>query len=458
MNGYISLLLFSSLFICIITIYLAKAGPDLDVIDIYIIFVLLHFGLYPFVKGLSFSKDVIFDFHHSNPLVIGLIFAHVLLILAIIRVVSWYIPSKLANYLKIRNLIEQWSHINKYVLLSIYAALILFQIISYYKYGVITYIMPEDFARIGKHLPYWFTSIRTIYPLFSFLIFLGLFSNILKSKGYYQYVWIILTILFVPIATIYGRRFFLAMIVASAIFWIAEKREKIFQLKYLKVGVVVVCGFLLFSNLFQAYRQTFQTVGQVNLEKLKNPFAAAINFKATLKNLTLRPGTWEFNFLVFNKQFSKPDMTTNGKITWEGFKSSIPRFFWHGKKFTCIDDILADLYHVKPKEIDIGKNLFGVVQVDFGYLSLIIVPTIILSLVVIMGILINITGQYPTVLWLFSGNILFFLVNIEENGNEIFFMIRYIFFILILFGAYLLAHKLYLVLMNYIALESGKVS
>ena len=304
--------------------------------------------------------------------------------------------------------------------------------------------MPDDFERIGKHLPYWFTSVRTIYPHLAFLIFLGLFSHILKSKGYHQYVWIILTILFVPIVTIYGRRFFLAMIVAAAIFWFVEKRKNIFQLKYLKVTLVLVCGFFLFSNLFQAYREVFQAVGPVNLEKLKNPFEAAINFNATINNLKKRPGTWEFNFLVLNNQFSKPNMITNGKITWEGFKSSIPRIFWADKQFAVIDDILVDLYHVKQREIDIGKNLFGVAQVDFGYLSIIIVPIIILTIVIVMGLLIKITIQYPTFLWLFTGNILFFLINIEENGNEIFFMVRYIIITLILFEIYLVSQKIYL--------------
>jgi len=441
MIGNISLLLISIIFICVVTIYLAKVWPDLDLVDVYIIFMLLHFGIYPFVRGLHFGRDVILDFGDANPLVIGLIFVHVLLILAIVRVVSWYFPANIKNCLKIRNMIEKWGNVNKYILLFIYGALILFQIISYYKYGVKTYIMPDDFERIGKHLPYWFTSVRTIYPHLAFLIFLGLFSFILKSKGVRQYGWIILTVVFVPFVNIYGRRFFLAMIVVAAILWFVEKRENIFQFKYLKVGAVLVVGFLLFSNLFQAYREVFQAVGPVRLEKLPNPLTAALNFGGTLKNLKVRPGTWEFNFLVIDRQVSKPGMTTNGRITWESFKSSIPRFFWPNKQFANIDDILADLYKVDRKDVDIGKNLYGVGQVDFGYFSLIIVTILIMTIFAVMGILIKIAAQYPTFAWLFSGNILFFLVNIEENGNEIFFMIRYIIITMILFGAYLLAQK-----------------
>ena len=139
-------------------------------------------------------------------------------------------------------------------------------------------------------------------------------------------------------------------------------------MKYLVVGLLLVVAFFLFSNIYQAYRYDFQAVGQVDLAKLKNPFTASINFDATLENFKARPGTWEFNFLVFNHQYSKPGMFTEGKIFWEGLKSSIPRIFWPDKQFMVIDEILAKLYNVKTKEIDIGKNIFGVAQVDFGYL------------------------------------------------------------------------------------------
>lgn len=145
MIGNISILIFSFIFICLITIYLYKKGPDLDVIDLYIIFVLFHFGFYPFVRGLYFGEDIIFDFRNADPLAIGLIFWHVLIILLIIRGISLYFPSNIANYLKLRYLIQQWSYINKYLLLSIYFCLIAFPIISYYNYGVRTYILPEDF-------------------------------------------------------------------------------------------------------------------------------------------------------------------------------------------------------------------------------------------------------------------------------------------------------------------------
>jgi hypothetical protein len=441
MIGNISLLICSFIFICIVSFYILKVWPEIDVIDLYIVFVLFHFGFYAFIRGLYFGKDVIFDFRYSNPLVISFIFVHILLILIVIKIIYWYFPNTLIECLKIRNLIKKWSLINKYILLLIYGTLIIFQIISYYRYGVKSYILPDDFARIGKDLPYWFTAIRTVYVPLTFLVCLGLISTLLKSQGYHKYGWLILTLGFFPAVTLFGRRFLLAVMILWAILWLVERKQAIFSMKYLAVGLSMVLAFFVCSNIFQTYRNDFQAVGQVNLTKLKNPFVAALNFEPTLKNLKDRPGTWEFNFLVFNHQFNQPGMTTEGKITWEGIKSSIPRILWPGKHFLMIDNVLGRLYHVGPKEIDIGKNLFGLGQVETGYFSVVIVPLIIITIIFIMGALIEMSAQYPTFSWLFSGIILFYLINIEENGNEIFFMVRNISLIFLIFCIYLLTNK-----------------
>jgi hypothetical protein len=118
-------------------------------------------------------------------------------------------------------------------MLFIYGGLIFFQLFSYYRYGIKTYILPDDFVRIGKDLPYWFQAIRTVYPLLAFLVCLGLISSLLKSKGYHKYVWLILTLGFLPVVILYGRRFFLAVIIIWAILWLVEKRKDALM-KYLR--------------------------------------------------------------------------------------------------------------------------------------------------------------------------------------------------------------------------------
>ena len=107
MIGNISILICSFVFICLLSFYLFKVWPDIDVVDLYIVFVLFHFGFYPFIRGLYFGKDVIFDFRDSNPLVIGLVFVHVLLILTVIKIIYRYFPDTFVECLKIKNLITK---------------------------------------------------------------------------------------------------------------------------------------------------------------------------------------------------------------------------------------------------------------------------------------------------------------------------------------------------------------
>jgi hypothetical protein len=448
MAGNIAILICSSLLLGIIAIYLSKRWLELDVIDLYIIFVGLHFGIYPFIRGLYFGRDGVFDFRHSNPLVICLIFLQVTIILAILRVGSFYLLKKYNNTLKIRQLLLSWQNINRYILGLFCVGLILFPFYSYFQYGIRTYILPKDFVRIGTELPYWFTSVRTIYNVLAFCTFIGLCSQIINSQKYQRYLWILLTVVFIPIATIFGRRYFVNMIVVAVIFWFAYREKYIFRLKYLGVALGLFCTFFLFSNVFEAYRSTLQSVGQVNSHNYKNILAAAINMKSTVINLRTRPGTWEFDFLVLNHQFESAGMMTHGKVAWEGFKSAIPRMFWPDKKFMVVDQILSQLYKVDPKRIDIGKNLFGIIQVDFGYLSFLIVPAVILFITYLLDWLNELLREYPTFSWVLSGNIIFYLINIEENGNEIFFMFRNIILIFALLALYFIVNRVYMRLAN----------
>ena len=77
MNGNILLLIISFIFICVLVIYLRNKWPDFDVIDLFIVFVLLHFGFIPFIRGLYFGKDISFDFRYGDLSAIALVFGHI---------------------------------------------------------------------------------------------------------------------------------------------------------------------------------------------------------------------------------------------------------------------------------------------------------------------------------------------------------------------------------------------
>jgi hypothetical protein len=446
MTGNFYILLFSFLLIILLSLYIQKLR-EFYIFDVYIIFVLFHFGFYPFVRGLYFGKGIIFDFTHADPLSIGLVFIQVLLILMIIKLLTEKLI-KNKNPLKINYLVKSYSQVNNYLIYFICCVLILFPIYSYYRYGVQWVIPHSDFVKIGKSLPYWFTSVRTIYNLVSFLVCLVLISKVFHTEERKnQIFWLFLTIIFVPFTSIYGgKRYFFSIMILLLIIYFDNKHENIFQLRNLKYGLVLLMAFVLFSNLFESYRNFLINVGKITpneIKELKNPLAAAVNFHATLSFLEKRPGTWEFSYLVLSKQIKDGIPTTKGKIYREGIKSAIPRYLWPNKKFSLIDNMLGKLYGVRPKAIDIGKNIFGVMQVEFGFLSIILVPSVIVLLFLLMKFLNQITVQYPVFLWLFSGNILYYLISIEQDGTDIFFMLRYILFISLLFVIFILGKNMY---------------
>ena len=416
--GNALLLLCSSMLLCLTILYLKRKWPDIDAIDVYIIFIALHFGVYPFIRGLYVEEGFIFNSFNNNLLIIGIIYLQILLIIIIMRAISEYLPAEIKKYLKIKTMIELWSRVNEFVLLSLYSLLILFVVISYLKYGVKAHISHDEYLEIGKDLPYWLTSVRTIFNYLVFCVFIVLVSKASMSESLSRYFWIVLIIFFLPFVAYFSRKTFANAVVVAALIWLVRNEENTFQFKYLKIAALMMFSFIVMSNIYQTYRPVLQSVS-VSLRQLENPITAALNFKATLQNLKIRPGTWEFNYLVLDKQMRGPEkVTTNGKITWEGFKSTIPRILWPGKKFQMTSEVMADKYKAKLEDVSLGSNIFGVAQSEIGYYSIIIVPLTIILIIVIMAGLMKLTSNYPVFYWFLSINLLNLFMYVEENQPE----------------------------------------
>jgi len=439
--GNFSLLLFSSLLLCLTLLYFKIKWPDLEVIDIFIIFVSLYFGVYPFIRGLYFGKGVIFDSANNNPWAVCLVFLQIILLIIIILVGYRYLPDKIKNYLKLKTLIERWARVNNAVVFLLLGLLILFQLISYFKYGVKSHILLPDFARIGKDLPYWLTSMRTIYNSLILSIVIVLASKMSLAKFWARYFWLAAIILILPLAGYFGRKGFVNAVVMVAIIWLITNEKNLFKLKNLAIAALCVLSFFISSNLYQTYRPNLQGVG-ISLSELENPITAALNFNATLKNLKERAGTWEFNYLIFDRQMRDPAKGTKGQITLESLKNVTPRILWPGKKFRTPPEILAEALNAEQDDVSLGTNIFGIYQSDFGYFSMIIVPLIILSIMLLMAVLIKVTFKYPIFVWLLSVTMLIPFINIEENAPEVFLMLRYVIGIITVFLLYCLVEKI----------------
>jgi hypothetical protein len=440
--GNAALLLFSSLILCLALLYFWRKCPDLDVLDIYLVYITLHFGVYPFIRGLSSGEGGIYDTANHNPLVVGMVFLHIMLIVIIIKVVFAYFPREIKQYLSVKLIIEQCAKVNNYIVFALFGLLVLTQIISYFKYGIKSHMLADDFAKIGKDLPYWLTSVRAVYNYVVLSIFIVLASKLSMSKNRSRYWWMASLLMLFPFAAYWGRKAFVNLIMIGAIILVVRSQDKIFKFKYLKIAALMILSFFVVSNMYLTYRPKLQVVG-VGFSSLENPVSAALNFNATLANLKGRPGTWEFNYLVFDKQMKESkNVTTNGKITLEGFKSAIPRIFWPEKKFQMTSEVIAEEYKANLKDVSLGSNIFGIAQSEFGYFSIVVVPLVIISIILMTALLLKTTSNYPEFFWLISATIINFLIYIEENQSEIFSLLRNIIIIMLLFSFFLIARKI----------------
>jgi hypothetical protein len=438
--GNAPLLLFSSLVLCLALLYFWKKCPDLDLIDIYLVYIALHFGIYPFIRGLYSGKGVVYDTANHNPIAVGMVFLQIILIVIIMKVIYAYFPPEIKQYLKVKMLIEHCARVNNFLIFSIFGLLVLTQIIAYFKYGIKAHILPHEFNNIGKDLPYWLTSVMAVYNLIVLSVFIVLASKAAVSKDRSRYWWMTSVIILLPFGAYYGRKTFVNLIVLGAIVLLVTSEQKIFKFKYIKFAALMILSFFMMSDMYLTYRPQLQAVGSFG--DLENPITAALNFNATLENLKGRPGTWEFDYLVFDRQMKGPGrVTTNGKVSLEGLKSAIPRIFWPGKKFRMTSEVLAEEYKANLDDVSLGSNMFGIAQSEIGYISIIVVPLTILAIMLMMAGLMKMTRNYPEFFWLFSVSILYYIIYIEENQSEIFSFLRNIIAIMTVFIFYLMINK-----------------
>ncbi|MGB8990467.1 MAG: hypothetical protein WCD80_00270 [Desulfobaccales bacterium] len=558
MTGNLVIMLFS---ILIITLALSRCVIRLSkitVIDLYILFVGFHFGVYPLIRGwLGAYSDV-------SPLTSALVFLHVILTFAILLIITSILPETYQNGLEITYLCKQWSKINKYFIFFLLSFIFGVEIIGWWHYGIISNVNYEELSRIRNPLPYWLSSIYPVLPDLIFCAFLVMAAKVIASTGQNRKWWFVLVAMLFIDGFLFGRRALVNMAVIGAILFIVVHNKAVWRWSYVKWMLVIGLSLFIFSNLFQNYRgmmefdhenimqnqikllqlfrayrgmhqlpvlepsyqgelpssgaldghldhlrvnlvsweltyflpqgrwedlkgkaqsdtlrqwlnnfflwrekqqvslheqtlmryrlqggdhnktnklfQTYSTMLQYPTFAFpylwKSPISAALDARATIDNLKIRLAPWEFNLFILKGHLAGLDKTEGyGDIMWQGLKNSIPRVLWPGKKVVSLNDITATKYGVRV--IDYPKNNYGFLLADFGFLSCILLPLMLLMVFVTMAIIILFTQEHPILLCLSSGFLLNYLINIEQNIADIYILYRNL---LLIFLCYLICY------------------
>jgi hypothetical protein len=433
MPGNIAVILCSLILIIFTAVLFWIRLPRLTVIDIYILFVGIYFGCYSFIKGLLQA------YSFMQPLPAALVFLHISIIIVILLGLTACFPEKYYNALKITSLYAYWSKVNTNAILFFLAFILAIELIGWRQYGIISHVDLGPLPAIGKPLPYWFLSIRGLLLDLIFCTFLALAAKIAASTHQARrWWWGGMALLFIMASTV-GRRPLFNMILIGMILYLVIQKKGVLRFSYLKWTIVVGLSLLIFSNLFQSYRPLLQWPPASSWAQMKNPLAAALDARATISNLMIRPSQWGFNYFILKNQLDgRGRNEPAGAIIWLGLKNSIPRMFWPGKTVVSLNDMVAARYGVDI--VDYSKNNYGFLLADFGYLSLAILPLILVAVFFTMGRIILSTKAYPLLLWLSTGLILNYLINIEQNIADIFILYRNL---TLLFISYILCYSFY---------------
>lgn len=433
MTGNLVVLLCSSVLVTLSAVFFWIRLRRLTVVDIYILFVGIYFGCYSFIKALLQA------YSDMQPLPAALVFLHIIIIIAILWGFTAFLPEKYHNAFKISSLYEYWSRVNTNAILLVLAFILTVKLIGWRQYGIISHVNIGQLEAVGKPLPYWFSCIHGMLLDLIFCVFLALAAKIMAStKQARKWWWVAMALVFVMASTV-GRRPLFNMILIGMILYLVVYKKGVLQFSYLKWMLVAGLSLLIFSNLFQTYRNLIQWPPAGSWAQMKNPLAAALDTRATIRNLTIRPSQWGFNYFILKNQLDGRDRDEpTGAIIWIGLKNSIPKVFWPGKKVVSLNDLVAARYGVDI--IDYSKNNYGFLLADYGYLSLVILPLMLAVVFFTMGRIILCTKEYPLLLWLSTGLILNYLINIEQNIADIFILYRNL---ALLFISYVLCYSFY---------------
>ncbi|RJQ43496.1 MAG: hypothetical protein C4538_12005 [Nitrospiraceae bacterium] len=365
-----------------------------------------------------------------EPIVMIMVLFHAMLSTALIWTGLRAMSQENLHILNLRHMVKPWWQVGEaqqalLLVLSIVPiayGLLKFGIIGYLRFGLIRY------DEIAVYAPYWYTSILPFVPVLVYATALSAVAKLAYRNGN-AVTWGILILSFI-VCTLYGRRSIFYLILLSGIVWYFP-RGNLFTLKKAKFFILLLCVIVVFSNIYQTYRQDILSAS-VNLVRSWD------DVSSTMFNLQERIGPWFLNYLILDSE----TMPLFGNFILNAVKNAIPRVFWPGKVVYDEDLILADHYNLPP--IDYPNNPFSTVMADFGILSLCVIPLLYLLVFASAAYFLMKFRKFPTLYLILSVMLLQFIVNIEESFYAaIFGLYRYGTVIVILYFSSLFTLKFF---------------
>jgi hypothetical protein len=409
---------------------------QIDVVDLYVLMVGVYFGSYTLVDALVKDLSTV----NAGSAVVSLLL--VMVTVGATWLISRILPRELQRTLQMRYLLAQWLHVDGRIVLLLLGAVLVFQLYSYQHFGVLashdvavshnTLVRPYS---PSPDLPYWFTTAMSLLTPLTFCLFIAGTLKVLASRAGKRIFWIIVLVTVVTLATLWGRREVLYLMYIFVVLWSIIKPRNLISLTNGFLLLITLPFLVAFSNIYLTYRSVTRGF-HVTPDRLgvSGIYSAATNLDTTLLNLQERMSIWQLNYMIIEKQVHNYGLDIPyGDILWQALTNTIPRILWPEKIVSDLDIMMAYQYNLPLT--DYPTNNFAMMQADFGYLSVILLPLLLLFVFFSAALLIQASRRHLTLLWLLSGYVILYLVRIEADYSEGFVLYRNILTVTIVYLA-----------------------
>jgi hypothetical protein len=360
----------------------------LDLIDFFVLGVMLFFGVYSIVNSL------LTDVSSYDPYTI--IAAHLLVLVATaaVRTFGYMIPVRVRRALEFKSLLELARSVSGTSLMVLIVVSCAFSVFGLVKYGIVGAGVNDDLAR--SELPYWFTSLKQVEyagTLAGLLVCTAV--RVYYRRGTVRVWWTLAMLVVLVLLVVEGRRIACLSLLTLAVIYSKARQTNPFRpgrlLLAAPFGAVIL---LMYSNVFQTYRESFGVMALKGwFDNQASLTDAVASNDVTMANVSQREGTWTYPYLVVKVEGDNGPL--KGALFTQAAKNLMPSAIQPHKEFKDPDELLEELYGL-PQE-DLATNIFGLTYADFGVAGIFVLVMVVCFTAAAIGFMINATGRFPII-------------------------------------------------------------
>ena len=401
---------------------------NFSIFDLFLISNLFFAILYPILDVLS--SGVVYDSINLAWIYFYLVFSFLFIGL----VYKGIFNKKIKDNLNFKQVIENSNMVGGgWIILFL---IIGFMVLLYYfkMYGFVFRVYDNDF--LGNEINSYNIVISTlILPMFYFVQISSLSKLYIEKNKKYLIVLILLSLYFI----FYSRREFLLFIMIWYLFYsIIKNTQYPFHPKNIFKFLGVILIFIMASNLYQNFRDelfNYSSSGKIVSEK--NVIESIVDFDATTRNLEDRGSIMITFSKIIDGSFN--NISSNGEVTIEAFKTSIPSIIYPGKISVNEDYIISKTLNIPYT--DYGASMPMLLIMDFNWFALVLYPFLILVTFFFTSLMVRLTSTSKIINLLIFCLLLRLIFNVEGGISSFFLFYRQIFILYILYVFFSVFYK-----------------